>query len=61
MIDDPHNHRALSRAIEKFFDPRERQRCGQAGRQAASRWTFDQHYRQMLDVFSEAARRRHAA
>ena len=61
VIDDPHNHRALARAIEKFFDPRERQRCGQAGRQAASRWTFDQHYRQMLDVFSEAARRRHAA
>jgi UDP-glucose:(heptosyl)LPS alpha-1,3-glucosyltransferase len=61
VIDDPHNHRALARAIEKFFDPRERQRCGQAGRQAASRWTFDQHYRQMFDVFSEAARRRNAA
>lgn len=61
VIDNPHNHRALAKAIERFLDSRERQRCGQAGRQTAGRWTFDQHYRQMLDVFAEAARRRHAA
>lgn len=61
LIDDPHNHRELAGAIAHFFDPARRQACGQAGRKTASQWTFEHHYRQMLEVFSEARERRQAA
>ena len=34
---------------------------GQAARQAAARWTFEHHYRALLDVFREARALRQAA
>jgi hypothetical protein len=44
-----------------MLDPAVRSSCGQAVRKAASQWTFEHHYRQMLDVFAEAAARKRAA
>jgi len=62
VLDDPHNHVQLAECMKQFLDPARRFACGQAGRKAAQSWTFDHHYRQMMDVFREAAqRRRHAA
>ena len=61
LIDDPHNHQAMAKAISHFFDASKRQACGQAGRKTAAQWTFEHHYRQMLDVFSEARQRKQAA
>ena len=58
LIDDPHQHHELAAAISHFFDPAKRQACGQAGRKSAGQWTFEHHYRQMLDVFHEARERR---
>jgi hypothetical protein len=61
LVDDPHRHHELAAAISYFFDPAKRQACGQAGRKTAGQWTFEHHYRQMLDVFQEARERRQAA
>jgi UDP-glucose:(heptosyl)LPS alpha-1,3-glucosyltransferase len=61
VLDDPHDAPALARAIERLCDPRVRSECSQAARLAAARWTFEDHYRAVLGVLEEAARRRQAA
>jgi UDP-glucose:(heptosyl)LPS alpha-1,3-glucosyltransferase len=61
VIDDPHNLEQLAGAIKQLLDPARRAACAQAARRTAAQWTFEQHYRQMLAVFAEAAARKHAA
>ncbi len=61
IVDDPHNHQQLADAMKVYLDPAKRLAAGQAGRRTAQSWTFDHHYRQMLDVFREAANRRRQA
>ncbi len=61
VIDDPHDHAELARCLNQLLDPSTRIACGQAARKAAGQWTFEQHYRQMLAVFAEAAERKQAA
>jgi UDP-glucose:(heptosyl)LPS alpha-1,3-glucosyltransferase len=61
VIDDPHNHQQLAWCLERLLDPERRSACAQAARQTAARWTFEEHYRQLLAVFEEAAQRKHAA
>jgi UDP-glucose:(heptosyl)LPS alpha-1,3-glucosyltransferase len=61
VIKDPHDHAELARCLNQLLDPATRVSCGQAARKAASQWTFEHHYRQMLDVFAEAAARKRAA
>jgi UDP-glucose:(heptosyl)LPS alpha-1,3-glucosyltransferase len=61
VLDDPHDHEALARAMRQLLDPARRAACAQAARQAAALWTFEQHYRKLLRVFAEAAARKRAA
>jgi UDP-glucose:(heptosyl)LPS alpha-1,3-glucosyltransferase len=61
IIDDPHDHRQLAWCLTQLLSPARRLACSQAARQTAAQWTFDHHYRQMLQVFVEAAARKHAA
>jgi UDP-glucose:(heptosyl)LPS alpha-1,3-glucosyltransferase len=61
LIDDPHDHRRLAWSLGLMLDPQRRSACAQAARKAASRWTFEHHYRQMLAVFAEAAARKQIA
>lgn len=61
VIDDPHDDRQLGWCLTQLLNPVRRQACAQAARRAAAQWTFEKHYRQMLEVFSEAAARRAAA
>lgn len=61
VIDDPHDHEVLARRIADMLDPARRQICAQAARRTALQWTFEQHYRQLLQVFAEAAARKRAA
>lgn len=61
VIDDPHNHADLAAALTHFLDPANRQAAAQAARRTASGWTFEQHYRELLSVFQEAALRKRAA
>jgi UDP-glucose:(heptosyl)LPS alpha-1,3-glucosyltransferase len=61
ILDDPHDHAHLAWCLAQMLDPGRRAACGQAARRTASQWTFEQHYRQMLAVFAEAAMRKKAA
>jgi UDP-glucose:(heptosyl)LPS alpha-1,3-glucosyltransferase len=61
LIDDPHDHRRLASAIAQMLDSGRRSTCAQAARRAATRWTFEHHYRQMLAVLAEAAARKKQA
>jgi UDP-glucose:(heptosyl)LPS alpha-1,3-glucosyltransferase len=61
VIDDPHDHEHLAWCLAQLLDPGRRSACAQAARRAASQWTFDDHYRQLMRVFGEVAARKQAA
>lgn len=61
VINDPHDHAQLASCMTQMMDHRLRSRCGQAARITGSQWTFEDHYRQMMEVLNEAAHRRQAA
>jgi UDP-glucose:(heptosyl)LPS alpha-1,3-glucosyltransferase len=61
VVADPHDHGRLAWAMAQLLDPARRAACAQAARKTAAAWTFEQHYRQLLQVFAEAAARKRAA
>jgi UDP-glucose:(heptosyl)LPS alpha-1,3-glucosyltransferase len=61
VVAHPHEHGRLAWAITQLLDPARRATCAQAARRAATAWTFEHHYRQLLQVFAEAAERKRAA
>ena len=61
VVPDPHDAQALAAALVQMTDRGYRVAASQAARQAASRWTFDHHYRALLDVFGEVRRTKRAA
>jgi UDP-glucose:(heptosyl)LPS alpha-1,3-glucosyltransferase len=61
VVKDPHNAEELAAPMVQLLDPAIRTACARAARQAASVWTFEHHYQQLLAVFQEAAARKRAA
>jgi UDP-glucose:(heptosyl)LPS alpha-1,3-glucosyltransferase len=61
VIDDPHDHPHLAWCLAQLLDPARRHACAHAARRTASQWTFEHHYRQLMEVFAQAAQRRCAA
>jgi UDP-glucose:(heptosyl)LPS alpha-1,3-glucosyltransferase len=61
VIDDPHNDQHLAWCLSQLLWPGRRLACSQAARQTAAQWTFEHHYRQLVQVFTEAAARKRAA
>jgi UDP-glucose:(heptosyl)LPS alpha-1,3-glucosyltransferase len=61
VIADPHDHARLAWCLEQMLDPARRTACAAAARQTGARWTFEAHYRGLVDILSEAARRRRGA
>lgn len=61
VTDDPHDAPALAAALGQMLDRGYRVAAAQAARQAAARWTFEHHYRALLDVFGEVRRTKRAA
>ncbi|HEY3790053.1 MAG TPA: glycosyltransferase family 4 protein, partial [Urbifossiella sp.] len=61
VIDDPHDAAALAGAMGKMLDRGYRVAASQAARQTGNRWTFEHHYRALLDVFGEVWRMKRAA
>jgi UDP-glucose:(heptosyl)LPS alpha-1,3-glucosyltransferase len=61
VIDDPHDAERLANSIELLRQPARRAACSHAARRMAAQWTFEEHYRQLLEVFTEAAARKRAA
>jgi UDP-glucose:(heptosyl)LPS alpha-1,3-glucosyltransferase len=58
VLADPHDDALLAVCMRQLLDPERRSACARAVGQTAARWTFEDHYRQMLQVFAEAAARR---
>lgn len=58
VVDNPHDHARLAQCLEQLLDPARRLACAQAARRAAARWTFDHHYRQLVEIFREVAERK---
>jgi UDP-glucose:(heptosyl)LPS alpha-1,3-glucosyltransferase len=61
VVDTPHDAPALAAAITGLLDHGRRSAMSAAARAAGNRWTFEQHYRAMLDVFGEVRRAKRAA
>jgi UDP-glucose:(heptosyl)LPS alpha-1,3-glucosyltransferase len=61
VLSDPHDSEDLAAALSSFLDPARRQSASRAALRAAQKWTFDDHYRQLLKLLGEAARRKQAA
>jgi UDP-glucose:(heptosyl)LPS alpha-1,3-glucosyltransferase len=61
VVNDPHDAPALADALTRMLDAGYRRAASQAARQAASQWTFEQHYRALLDVFAEVRAAKRAA
>ena len=61
VVDNPHDSPRLAWCLRQLLDPARRNTCGQAARRTAARWTFDDHYREMLQIFNQAAASKRAA
>jgi UDP-glucose:(heptosyl)LPS alpha-1,3-glucosyltransferase len=61
VIADPHDVSHLTWCLIQLLEPARRAACARAARKTGSQWTFEQHYRQMVAVFTEAAARKRAA
>ena len=61
VVSDPHDARELAAAIEAMLDPGYRRSAAHAARAAAGQWTFEHHYRALLDVFAAVRAAKRAA
>jgi UDP-glucose:(heptosyl)LPS alpha-1,3-glucosyltransferase len=61
VIDDPHNAPALAEAMTRMLDRGYLREASTAARLTGTKWTFEHHYRALLDVFAEVRRVKQAA
>jgi UDP-glucose:(heptosyl)LPS alpha-1,3-glucosyltransferase len=61
VIDNPHDHDELAECLGYMLDPARRRACAAAARRTAAQWTFEHHYRKMVQFFQEVAEKRKAA
>ena len=61
IVSDPHNARELAAAIAEMCDPAKLPARKTAAANSGRRWTFEDHYRQLLGVFEEVVARKRAA
>jgi UDP-glucose:(heptosyl)LPS alpha-1,3-glucosyltransferase len=61
VISDPHDHQQLAWCMAQMLDPGRRHAFAHAARRTAAQWTFEQHYRQLMNVLSDVAQRKQAA
>jgi UDP-glucose:(heptosyl)LPS alpha-1,3-glucosyltransferase len=61
IVNDPHDAEELAGCMRQLLDPARRSACAREARRTAATWTFEHHYRQLLQVFTDAAARRRAA
>jgi len=61
VIGDPHHYYHLADCMTQLLDPARRQAASKAARQTALEWSFDRHYRHLVQTFAAVARRNQAA
>lgn len=58
IVEDPHDSPELGAKITDMLDPERLPARKRAAAEAGRRWTFDDHYRQLLSVFEEVSARK---
>ena len=61
VIDNPHDHARLAACMEQLLDSERRHACAKAARRRGREWTWEHHYRQFVQILTEAAARKQAA
>ncbi len=61
VVDDPYQITRLASSITELLNAPRRMECAQAARRRAADWTFEHHYKRLLEVFRKAAARSQAA
>jgi UDP-glucose:(heptosyl)LPS alpha-1,3-glucosyltransferase len=61
IVSDPHDARELGGVISEMCDPSKLPARKASAAEAGQRWTFEDHYRQLLGVFEEVVARKRAA
>lgn len=61
VTDTPHDIDHLAWCMAQLLDPARRTVCAHAARQTAARWTFEQHYQRLMQIFATAIERKAAA
>jgi UDP-glucose:(heptosyl)LPS alpha-1,3-glucosyltransferase len=61
VITDPHDSKQLAWCMGQLLDPQRRAACGKAALEASRRWTFEDHYKAMRDIFHLASQQKRAA
>lgn len=55
VLEKPHDHRRLARALGQLLDPQLRAACAAEALRAAQQWTFEHHYQGLLAILRRAA------
>jgi UDP-glucose:(heptosyl)LPS alpha-1,3-glucosyltransferase len=61
VVADPHDTGALAGAIQTFVDNDTRRAASKAALRSAGKWTFEDHYRELLRLLHVALKRKQAA
>jgi UDP-glucose:(heptosyl)LPS alpha-1,3-glucosyltransferase len=61
VVADPHDAAELGSGIRNMLDATYRSAASRAARSAAANWTFEHHYRTLLDVFADVRSLKRAA
>ena len=61
VIQDPHDHQELAGALVTMMDRNYLRAASAAARLAGTRWTFEHHYRALLNLFREVKQSKRAA
>ncbi len=61
VIQDPHNHLEFAQAIRQFINPQTRSIFARNLKSLNSRYTFENHYQQLLSLFLQVANQRRVA
>ncbi len=61
VVDDPHDHAHLAWCLAQMVDPARRRSGAQAARRTAAQWTFEHHYRQLVQALEEVVQRKQVA
>ena len=61
VVQDPHNAEELANVIHRLCDRRTLSSCSTAARQTGRKWTFEDHYQRLMQLFRQVVGRKKVA